>query len=307
MKNPYFSLGTPNEQLLFQNLVDEQIKMFGIDVYYIPRKYTNIDKIFKDVNNSKFTDAYIIEAYIDTFSGFSGQGDYLSKFGIRQADELKITISRARFEELISPFLKNDKEVILSHRPSEGDLIYFPLTKNFFEVKFVEHEDPFYQVGKNYAYKLSCELYEYEDETIDTNFDEIDRDAVKETTYVIDYLVSQGTNNYKFNEIVVLSGTAIGAGSTVSPSVTQAKVASWDSKNNILRLIHITGDFPVGSTVVGVTSGTQRQIVNFDRLAHTDDSYGDNRAIENYGDDILDFNEKNPFGEYGQFEGTELF
>lgn len=307
MKNPYFSIGTTNEQMLFQNLVDEQIKMFGIDVYYLPRKYTNIDKIFKDVNNSQFDDAYIIEAYINTYSGFDGQGDFMGKFGLKQADELTLTISKMRFEDLIQPFISNDTEVLLYNRPSEGDLVYFPLTRNFFEVKFVEHEDPFYQVGKNYVYKLSCELYQYEGEKIDTEFNEVDL-AASTSGYQVDYIMGTGVSNYIFNEIVVLQGTPIGAGGTVGAGVTQAIVSGWNAPTKTLTLSHITGNFGIGKTIVGVSSGTGRTVVTFDYFGNlNDDNYSENREFENEADDILDFSESNPFGEYGRNTGTGAF
>ena len=306
MKNQYFSVGTRNEQMLFQNLVDEQIKIYGIDVYYLPRKYINIDDIFKDVNNSWFNDAYIIEAYINTFEGFQGQGDFMSKFGLKQADELTLTISRMRYEDFITPFVSNDPEVVLPTRPSEGDLIYFPLTRNFFEIKFVEHEDPFYQVGKNYVYKLSCELYEYEGEEIDTTVDEIDRAASMEG-YHINYTMGAGTGNYQFNELIVAYGTPIGAGGTLGAGVTHALVANWNGPTNILTLSHITGSFGIGQTIIGVTTGTGRTIVTFDYLSTTDDSFADNRNFEDEGDNILDFSESNPFGEYGNNVGTGKF
>lgn len=306
MKNPYFSTGTRNEQMLFQNLVDEQIKMFGIDVYYLPRKYINIDKIFKDVNNSEFNDAYIIEAYINTYSGFEGQGDFMSKFGLRQADEVTLTISKMRYEDFITPFISNDPDVILPTRPSEGDLIYFPLTRNFFEIKFVEHEDPFYQVGKNYVYKLICELYQYEGEKIETNVEEVDL-AVVGSGYEIDYQMGGDSGNYKFNETVVLQGTPISPSGTVSAGVTQAIVVKWDAPSKVLTLSHITGSFGIGQTLVGVSSGTGRTIVEFDYLNITDDSFGINREFEDEADAILDFTESNPFGEFGQNTGTGKF
>lgn len=292
--------------MLFQDLVDEQIKMFGIEVYYLPRKYIDIDKIFKDVNNSQFNDAYIIEAYINTYSGFDGQGDFMSKFGLRQSDDLTLTISKMRYEDFITPFISNDSDVLLPTRPSEGDLIYFPLTKNFFEIKFVEHEDPFYQVGKNYVYKLFCELYQYEGEKIQTSYDEVDM-SVSGSGYQIDYILGPGTGNYKFNETVVLQGTTIGTGGVVGAGVTQAIVAKWDAPARKLTLTHITGDFGIGKTIVGVKSGTGRTVVTFDYFGNLNDTYSVNREFENEADDILDFSESNPFGEYGRNSGTGKF
>jgi hypothetical protein len=297
MKNPYFSIGTRNEQLLFQNLVDEQIKVYGIDIYYLPRKYINIDTVFKDVIDSKFNDAYIIEAYVNTFTGFQGQGDFMSKFGLKQADELTLTISRQRFEDFLSVFLSADPQVILPTRPEEGDLIYFPLSKNFFEIKFVEHEDPFYQIGKNYSYKLQCELYEYENEVIDTGVKEIDQSVVDQG-YEIKYTMGTGTSNYIFGENIVGIGTTYGVG------VTSGVVMKWDAPSKVLSISHISGNFKVGQILVGQTSGTGRSIISFDSLSSTGGVLGDNRAIENAADSVLDFSETNPFGEYGDIGGS---
>ena len=175
--NPFFLQGSSSEQRLVQSLINEQLKMYGVEVTYIPRKLINVDNIFTEVESSKFDDNYSIEAYVNTYEGYAGGGDILTKFGMSLKDEVTLTISKERFEDFISPFLaaEPDSEVPLSTRPREGDLIYFPLGQRLFEVKFVEHEDPFYQLGKNYVYQLKCELFEYEDEVIDTSIDDIDR------------------------------------------------------------------------------------------------------------------------------------
>ena len=166
--NPFFLQGSSSEQRLVQSLINEQLKMYGVEVTYIPRKLINVDNIFTEVESSKFDDNYSIEAYVNTYEGYAGGGDILTKFGMSLKDEVTLTISKERFEDFISPFLaaEPDSEVPLSTRPREGDLIYFPLGQRLFEVKFVEHEDPFYQLGKNYVYQLKCELFEYEDEVI---------------------------------------------------------------------------------------------------------------------------------------------
>ena len=175
--NPFFLQGSSSEQRLVQSLINEQLKMYGVEVTYIPRKLINVDNIFTEVESSKFDDNYSIEAYVNTYEGYAGGGDILTKFGMSLKDEVTLTISKERFEDFISPFLaaEPDSEVPLSTRPREGDLIYFPLGQRLFEVKFVEHEDPFYQLGKNYVYQLKCELFEYEDEVIDTSIEDIDR------------------------------------------------------------------------------------------------------------------------------------
>jgi hypothetical protein len=183
--NPFFLHGTSSEQRLVQDLINEQLRMYGVEVVYIPRKFVNKKTIVEEVTASKFDDNFAIEAYLNNFEGYSGQGDILTKFGVSLKDELAITISKERFEDFIAPFLEgvDDSEIILSTRPREGDLIYFPLGERLFEVKFVEHESPFYQLGKNYVYELKCELFEYEDEVIDTSIREIDT-RVKDDGYI---------------------------------------------------------------------------------------------------------------------------
>tara|TARA_S200000501_G_scaffold61616_1_gene52235 strand:+ start:88 stop:1500 length:1413 start_codon:yes stop_codon:yes gene_type:complete len=172
--NPYFLQGSQAEQRLVQNLINEQLKIYGVEVTYIPRKFVNQTSIIEEVQSSKFDDNFSIEAYVNNYDGYAGAGDVLTKFGMSLRDEVDLTISRERFEDFISPFMSASDDVELSSRPREGDLVFFPLGQRLFEVKFVEHEDPFYQLGKNYVYKLKCELFEYEDEVIDTSIDAID-------------------------------------------------------------------------------------------------------------------------------------
>ena len=187
--NPFFLQGTSSEQRLVQDLINEHLRMYGVEVVYIPRKFVNKKTIIEEVQTSRFDDNFAIEAYVNTYDGYSGAGDILTKFGMSLRDELLITISKERFEDFIAPFLgalddgSGEGEIILSTRPREGDLVYFPLGQRIFEVKFVEHENPFYQLGKNYVYELKCELFEYEDEVIDTSIDEIDT-QVQEEGYI---------------------------------------------------------------------------------------------------------------------------
>jgi len=164
--NPFFLQGSANEQRLIQELINEQLKIYGVEVTYIPRKFVRKETIIREVTSSKFDDNFALEAYVQNYEGYSGSGDILTKFGMNLKDELTLIISKERFEDFISPFLKtmNDDEIVLSSRPREGDIVYFPLGRRLFEIKFVEHEQPFYQLGKTYVYELKCELFEYEDE-----------------------------------------------------------------------------------------------------------------------------------------------
>ena len=174
MLNPFFLQGSKSEQGLIQDLINEQLRMYGVEVYYLPRKYITEKTIMREVIESSFDQSYPIEAYVENFDGYGDNTTILSKFGIQALNELTIIISKERFEEYITPLIKDQSNIKLSSRPKEGDIIYFPLGDRLFEIKFVEHEQPFYQLQKNYVYTLKCELFRYEDEVIDTGVDFID-------------------------------------------------------------------------------------------------------------------------------------
>ena len=193
--NPFFLQGSPSEQRLVQDLINEQLGIYGVEVTYIPRKFVNRQTIIEEVQQAKFDDNFSIEAYVNTYEGYGGQGDIMTKFGMSLRDELTLTISRERFEDFIGAFLTAlpDDEIIVDTRPREGDLVYFPLGQRLFEIKFVEHEEPFYQLGKNYVYQLKCELFEYEGEVIDTSIDAIDTQVQDEGFITTLNMVSAGT------------------------------------------------------------------------------------------------------------------
>ena len=176
--NPFFLQGSASEQRLVQDLINEQLKIYGVDIFYMPRKFIGTDDVMKENIVARFDDSYALEAYVQNYEGFAGSGDLMTKFGVKTTDELTLVISRERYEDFVSVFYQDgEDETKLTSRPKEGDLIYFPLSDSLFEVKFVEHEQPFYQLGKLYMYQLTCELYEYEDAVIDTSITEIDNNA----------------------------------------------------------------------------------------------------------------------------------
>ena len=142
MLNPFFQQGSKTEQSLVQSLINEQLKIYGVEVYYLPRIYATKNSAIKEVIESKFTNAYPIEAYVDSYEGYGGLGTLMTKFGIQDQDDLTIILSKERYESYISPLIKNIPNIELSTRPKEGDLIYFPLGDRLFEIKFVEHEKP---------------------------------------------------------------------------------------------------------------------------------------------------------------------
>ena len=183
--NPHFLQGSRGEQRLVQSLINEHLKIYGVEVTFIPRKFVNQSTIIEELTASKFDDNFLIEAYVENYDGYAGAGDVLTKFGMSLRDEVNLVISKERFEEFIAPFMDSGDDFELSSRPREGDLVFFPLGQRLFEIKFVEHEEPFYQLGSNYVYKLKCELFEYEDEVIDTSIEAIDT-QVEDVGYIAD-------------------------------------------------------------------------------------------------------------------------
>ena len=180
MLNPFFLQGSKHEQGLIQDLINEQLRMYGVEVYYMPRKYITEKTVIREVIESEFDNAYPIEAYVENYDGYADNTTILSKFGIQATNEITLIISQERYHEYISPLIARKANIKLSKRPKEGDLIYFPLGDRLFEIKYVEHEKPFYQLQKNYVYVLKCELFRYEDEIINTGIDNID-DALEGT------------------------------------------------------------------------------------------------------------------------------
>lgn len=203
MLNPYFTQGTSNEQDLVQDLVDEQIRMYGIDVHYIPRSYLTKNTVIREVIQSEYNNAYPIEAYVASYDGYDGVGTLLSKFGIQEQDDLTIVISRRRFENYLQPLLENVQNVELATRPKEGDLIYFPLGDRIFEIKYVEHESPFFQLKKNYVYELRCELYRLAaNDVLDTGIEDIDNNLVEEGYIQTLQMVGVGTTASAITTII---------------------------------------------------------------------------------------------------------
>ena len=169
--NNYANLG---EQTLIEDLIIESIKIYGIECYYMPRTLVAEDNIFGEDPLSKFEQAYNIEMYIKSVDGFEGEGDFLSRFNIEIRDEITFVVARRRWSEEIAEDQSTPVDGDGVARPAEGDLIYFPLNGKIFEVKFVEHEAVFYQMGDLQTYELRCELYEYSYEEIDTGIASID-------------------------------------------------------------------------------------------------------------------------------------
>lgn len=173
--NPYFNNYTYKpQQDLMEDLVEESIKINGISVYYIPRRFANLDQLFGEDSTSYFKDAIEIEMFMDNYSGFSGEREIISKFGLEIRDTLSLVVSKRRFQKEAAKFeLMSDRPVQITN-PMEGDLIYHPFSKSLFEIKFVDNKEVFYQFGKLYTYKLECELFKYSYENLNTGISDID-------------------------------------------------------------------------------------------------------------------------------------
>ncbi len=203
MKNVYFSHGTSSEQRLYEDLIIESLKIYGFDVYYLPREFSDDDRLFREDPLALFDENYMIEMYVSNYEGFTGEGTLLTKFGVRIAEEATFIISKRRWEDLIS----SSNNLLTNERPNEGDVIYFPLTNQLFQIKFVEHNKPFRQLGQIATYQLVCEVMEDSSERFETGIDEIDK-IRRDEGYSITFKLTDG-----LKQINVLSG---GTGYTAS-------------------------------------------------------------------------------------------
>jgi hypothetical protein len=293
MKSVHFPQfgGINTEQELVQSLVDEQIKLFGMDVYYVPKTML-IDRTLNDVILNEFKETYMIEMMLINVEGFGGAGAVaMSKFGLRLTDEITFAVSKRRWQSWTSLALSTHVE----GRPNEGDLIYVPMTKNTYEIKFVERETPFYQLGKNYIYSLSCELLENADNQFGTGMDEIDNLTQEAHVFPVS-VTAGGTGAYEVGERVSQTYMVDGA-----PVTTEATVAEWDGANRKLRLTYINGVLQQNLPLVGEDSGASWNVATFSTIDFQIDNYdnAENKWYEDKSDEILDFSEGNPFGEYG--------
>ena len=274
--NPFFLQGTASEQRLVQNLINEHLQFHGVEVTYIPRKYVNKKTIIEEVQTSKFDDNYSIEAYVNNYDGYSGAGDVLTKFGVSVRDELILTISKERFEDFIAPFMAGlddgtgEGEIILSTRPREGDLVYFPLGERLFEVKFVEHEDPFYQLGKNYTYQLKCELFEYEDEVIDTSLNIIDQQVQEEGFITTLNLVGTGRTA---TAVAFIEGSSPGLSGYIDKIYLNHDGYGYTSVPGISITPSPTGQIGDNATAVGFLT-TRGGVTSLKEILLTSAGYG---------------------------------
>lgn len=379
-KNLYFTQGTKGEQNLVQDLIDEQIKMYGIECYYIPRQIYE-DKLWGDIYYSQFKDSYLIEMYLENYEKFGGNGDMLSKFGLRVTDEITLTVSRRRWKD----FVDVSTNKIVTGRPNDGDLIWFPFNETVFEIKYVENQKPFYQLNNLYVYTMTCEIFEYGDSIFDTGVPEIDNTEAESGVYPI--ILNVGGSGYfaqdekvtgtRFNAAATTvtavsgvlgpititsaggryetappafwytpSGTYIGSSTTQitngvvskvnppetpyvygditydpqgdivsisgykpiitissSPGNIVGKVAEYDPVARVLNIAYTNGEYVPNEKIIGEDSGAAWTVQSFDTIDMTD-TFSENREIETEADEIIDFTETNPFGEFGNITGS---
>ena len=370
--SPYFPTyysGHSGEQNLVQDLVDEQIKLFGSDIYYIPRIVLQ-DSTLDEVRYSKYQEQFQIEMILQNVMGFGDNAEFISKFGLRITDEIIFRVSTRRWTEEVA---EHNPTLTVPERPNEGDLLYFPLTEDIYEIKFVGKEEPFFQFGKIQFFAITAEIYEVGQDDFDTGIETIDSverlfdNAIKlvmdpggsgdftvgEEVVGDEFLaratstitgdavtsvtVTDGGAHYKVATppTVTITGgggsgatatatvsstgivngvtiTAGGTGYTSAPTVTidyspkdnRAEVKSWDSATRSLQVINRTGTFTTAEVITGLTSGAQWSPETFDTLNNVNSSYDQNREIEDDADNIVDWTEGNPFGEFGNFTGS---
>jgi hypothetical protein len=304
--NPFFNQKSVPEQNVVEDITIEMIKMMGQDMIYVPREMINEDSLFGEAGKYKFKDAFPIEMYIESISGFEGEGDVLSRFGIQVKDKITLAVSKKRFEKEITQKRKEIK------RPREGDLIYFPLSNSLFEINFTEHENPFYSLGKLYVYKLTCELFTYDHSTIDTGVTEIDN-VEKEQHWFTKELLLYGITGITFikfyegetfTQHYEVSGQT---GQIQTPVLSTGKIVNYSS--NTLSVV--TDDTIVNSKTIikGSESGAKwyyAGITSSNTLIPKnpviEDNYGDNdiTALKSKSENIVNYCENDPFSE-GKF------
>lgn len=281
---------------MFEDIIIESLKIYGQDVYYLPRDIMNEDRILNEDVPSRFNSSYKIEMYIENIDGFDGEGDLFTKFGVEIRDQATFIVARKRWENTVYKY-DND---ISGTRPLEGDLLYIPFSKKLFEITMVEHEQPFYQLKNLPTYKLRCELFEYGGEDLDTGVATID--AI-EAAYAYEYLLSldSSSNGFTIGETV---NQTLADGTIMS-----GEVSNWSDSSNTLSLIHVGANdgkfhnFVTGRQVIGTTDTDPGLLTTFSVagvIQVTEDNQLSSNEQNTYFDtltDFLDFSESNPFGD----------
>lgn len=276
--NPYVNFyNHGGEQSVHEDVTIELIQMYGQAFYYVLSDTPNLDTLFGEDAATRYENVYEIEALIENVDNFSGDGDFLSKFGIEIRDQATIVLSRSRFSQEIGS---------VRAKPLAGDLLYFPMTKTLFEIQYVEEEEPFYHLGRLYTYKLTVERFEFGHEDFDTGYPEIDEyeDAF---SFAIALELGAGSGTYSADEWVY-------QGDSFEDATAKAQVISH--VESVLTVKNLHGEFENGELVKGV-SGASHMLSDFDMLENVNDGLADNKTIEDGATEILDFSEDDPFSE----------
>lgn len=286
------------EQLLIEDMIIESIRNHGIDVFYIPRgSQSSLDELFGDDPVKSFTSSYPIEMFLETFNDFEGNQEFFSKFGLEVQKSARVAVARRSFER----FVPGDVRLT----PKEGDLIWLPSMEKLMEIKFVEQEKNFFQLGRGpsrtasgsfeqlgkyipYMYELSIELFKYNGEILNTGIAAVDR-LPDLHAYGIEFTMQAGgTGTYTAHEIVY-------QGTSLANATAKAIVSSWDLPARKLILRNIKGAFS-NVAVIGVSSNSSWTLVSGNKQDDANDEFDDNFRIEQEADNILDWSEANPFG-----------
>jgi hypothetical protein len=280
------------EQNLLEDLIIESIKNHGIDVYYLPRESQSyIGELFGDDPVKSYRKAIKIEMYLESFQDYEGNKEFFSKFGLEIQETARLCMARRRFERQVSRIMGSGWEV-----PKEGDLIYLPIQYKLMEIKFVEEEKNFFQLGRDsknpYMYGLTVEAFKYNGELFQTGTEEIDRIADVQG-YALELNVDAGgTGTFEHFEVVY-------QGASLATATAKAIVAKWDLPTRKLKLRNIYGAFAGGTLIKGVTSNAQWTLHEAPDVMRNinNEAMEDNERVEQEADGIIDFTEINPFGE----------
>ena len=295
--------GASREQMLLEDMIIESIKNHGIDVFYLPRdSQSEIDQLFGDDPVKAYTSAYPIEMFLETFNDFEGNQEFFSKFGLEVQKEARVAVARRTFERYVPTALRNT--------PKEGDLIWVPLFQKLLEIKFVEQERNFFQLGRGaargagggnrgsfsqfgklmpYMYELSLQMFKYNGEKLDTGIIDVD-DLQDVHSFGVKYtMTAGGTGSYDLHEVVY-------QGASLAAATAKGYVSNWDLPTRQLTIRNIKGTFASNIAVVGVTTNASWSITSGNTQEDANDAYDDNVIIENEADNILDWSETNPFG-----------
>lgn len=295
--NPYFKQGVRSEQNVYEDIIIEALKMYGQDVYYLPREIVNKDTIFLDDVPSRFGSAYKVEMYIENTEAFDGEGDLFTKFGIELRDQANFIVSRKRWKQLVGNRLSEN-----NFRPREGDLIYLTLSQSIFEIRKVETETPFYAMSNLPTFRMQCELFEYNDEDFDTDITDIDT-VESEGAYQYSLTLDSGG---VLSNLAGTNGKPWIVGETVTQGfdtyTMKGEITKWDADTLTLQIAHAgatDGKFHTFTTNTAIYGGSSGRVSTPTLVSELQEIQKDsqNKIFNDFEADFLDFSESNPFGD----------